>query len=120
MIHAIYIPLIFVAYFLGLGTIYYSRSQRSYRRARREFQRSLDTIGWDCGMNTTRLGKITDEDREWAENRIKQRFIDDTGRESKWMQDVLDAKLSQITPEMRHEIYGNNPDVVDEGPDDNL
>ena len=54
MIHAIYILLIFLAYFLGLGTIYYSRSQRRYRRIRREFQHSLDTIGWDCGTNTAR------------------------------------------------------------------
>ena len=88
MIHAIYIPLIFTAFFLGMATIYYSRSQRSYRRARREFQRSLDTVGWDCGTNTTiGFGEVTDDDLKWAKERIRKR--------------------------------GYNPDVVDEGPDDN-
>ena len=74
MIHAVYILLIFTAYFLGLATIYYSRSQRSYRRARREFQRSLDAVGWDCGMNTTvGFGEVTDDDREWAKERLRKR-----------------------------------------------
>ena len=122
MIHAIYILLIFTAYFLGLATIYYSRSQRSYRRARREFQHSLDTAGWDCGMNTTRLGKVTDEDIDYSDiPETPDEFWDNA--EVVWPPGSVPGRVTDDDMEWAKERIrkrGYNPDVVDEGPDDNI